>query len=100
MDASSGSTRSSCIPRRSRCGCDWDEGGTMRKALLCGGVRTPIGKYGGALRGVGTEELAAKVLSALVERTGLDPARVDDVILGQCYPSGENPALGRLAALR
>ena len=48
---------------------------------------------------VSATTLAATVIKALIERTGLDPERVDDVILGQCYPSGEAPAIGRVAAL-
>ena len=43
--------------------------------------------------------LAATVIKGLIERTGLPPDRIDDVILGQCYPSGESPAIGRVAAL-
>jgi acetyl-CoA C-acetyltransferase len=54
---------------------------------------------GGVLREIPAEALAATVLRALVERTGLDPAEVDDVILGQGYPNGEAPAIGRVAAL-
>jgi len=48
---------------------------------------------------VSATKLAATVIKALIERTGLDPERIDDVILGQCYPSGEAPAIGRVAAL-
>src|ERR1700678_866830 len=54
---------------------------------------------GGVLREIPAEALAATVLRALVERTGLDPAEIDDVILGQGYPNGEAPAIGRVAAL-
>jgi acetyl-CoA C-acetyltransferase len=72
----------------------------MRDALICGGIRTPVGKYGGALRELTTEELAGLVVASLVERASIPGERVDDVILGQCYANGETPALGRLAALR
>jgi acetyl-CoA C-acetyltransferase len=44
-------------------------------------------------------DLAATVLRGLLERTGIDPAEVDDVLFGQCYPNGEAPAIGRVAAL-
>lgn len=71
----------------------------MPEAVICSPLRTAVGRYGGGLKGVSVGTLGAVVLSALVERTGLDPARVDDVILGHCYPSSEAPALGRLAAL-
>ncbi len=71
----------------------------MRDAVICEPVRTPVGAYGGALRDVPAAELAATVLRALLDRTGLDPAEVDDVVLGQAYPNGEAPGIGRVAAL-
>jgi acetyl-CoA C-acetyltransferase len=71
----------------------------MREVVVCSPVRTPVGRFGGALRDVGAAELAATVVRALVARTGVDPAGIDDVILGQCYPNGEAPAIGRIAAL-
>ena len=71
----------------------------LRDAVICAPLRTPVGRYGGVFKDVPAQALAATVLSALVTRTGLDPSRVDDVIFGQCYPSGEAPAIGRVAAL-
>ena len=71
----------------------------LRDAVICSPLRTPVGRYGGVFKDVPAQALAATVLSALVTRTGLDPSRVDDVIFGQCYPSGEAPAIGRVAAL-
>jgi acetyl-CoA C-acetyltransferase len=71
----------------------------MRDAVICEPLRTPVGGFGGALRGVPAHELAATVVRALVERTGLDPAVVDDVLLGHCYPTMEAPAIGRVVAL-
>lgn len=62
-------------------------------------LRTPIGRFGGALAGQRPEALAALVVSEVVARTGIDPERVDEVILGHAYPSSEAPALGRVAAL-
>jgi 3-oxoadipyl-CoA thiolase len=63
-------------------------------------VRTPIGRYGGALANVRPDDLAAAVLKALVERTGIDPARIDDVMLGAANQSGEdNRNVARMAAL-
>ena len=73
--------------------------GSMRDAVICEPLRTPVGRMGGALREIPAEALAATVLRALVSRTGLDPSEVDDVILGQGYPNGEAPAIGRVAAL-
>jgi acetyl-CoA C-acetyltransferase len=63
-------------------------------------LRTPVGRYGGTLKDVDAETLAGLVTKAVIERSGLDPAQVDDYILGQGYPSGESPAIGRTAALR
>lgn len=71
----------------------------MRDAVICEPIRTPVGRYGGALKDVTVETLAATVIEALVARTGLDVERIDDVILGQGYANGEAPALGRVAAL-
>jgi acetyl-CoA C-acetyltransferase len=71
----------------------------MRDAVICSPLRTPVGGYGGILRTVPVAALAATVIRAVVARTGLDPERIDDVVLGQGYPNGEAPALGRVAAL-
>src|SRR5271155_5888284 len=71
----------------------------MREAVICEPLRTPVGRYGGALRDVTASTLAVTIIRALVDRTGIDPAVVDDVVLAQCYPSGEAPAIGRVAAL-
>jgi acetyl-CoA C-acetyltransferase len=68
-------------------------------AVICEPLRTPVGRFGGVLRDVPAQRLAATVIRALLDRTGLDPERVDDVILGQGYASGEAPAIGRVAAL-
>ena len=72
----------------------------MRDAAIVSPVRTPVGGFGGSLRDVSAEELGALVIRELLTRTGLDPERVDDVVLGQSYPSGENPAIGRLCSLK
>jgi acetyl-CoA C-acetyltransferase len=71
----------------------------MREAVICMPLRTPVGRLGGALRDVSAEELAALVVEQVLERSGLDAENVDDVIFGHCYPNGETPAMGRLAAL-
>lgn len=71
----------------------------MREAVICEPVRTPVGSFGGVLRDVPVAELAATVVREVVRRTGLTGDEVDDVILGQGYPNGEAPALGRVAAL-
>ena len=71
----------------------------MRDVVICEPLRTPVGRYGGVLRDLTPAELAATVLRALIDRTGLTSADIDEVLLGQCYPSSEAPALGRVAAL-
>ncbi|HUB73624.1 MAG TPA: acetyl-CoA C-acetyltransferase [Solirubrobacteraceae bacterium] len=72
---------------------------TIRDAVICEPLRTPVGRFGGVLRDVPAQALAATVIGELVARTGLEGGQVDDVIMGQCYASGEAPALGRVAAL-
>jgi acetyl-CoA C-acetyltransferase len=71
----------------------------MREAVICEPVRTPVGRYGGVFRDVPAATLAATVIRGLMERTGLPGEAVDDVLFGQCYPNGEAPAIGRVAAL-
>jgi acetyl-CoA C-acetyltransferase len=71
----------------------------VRDAVVCEPIRTAVGRLGGMFRDVPVERLAATVIKELVERTGVDGERIEDVILGQCYPNGEAPALGRVAAL-
>jgi acetyl-CoA C-acetyltransferase len=71
----------------------------MHDALICEPVRTAVGRYGGALCNVPAAALAADVIREIIRRTSLDGADIDDVILGQCYPNGEAPAIGRIAAL-
>ncbi len=72
----------------------------MSEAFICGAVRTPIGRYGGALAGVRPDDLAALAIATLIERAGIDPAAVDDVILGCANQAGEdNRNVARMAAL-
>lgn len=73
----------------------------MNQAFICDGVRTPIGRYGGALANVRADDLAALPLRALLARhSQVDWSRVDDVILGCANQAGEdNRNLARMAAL-
>ncbi|MUN38174.1 acetyl-CoA C-acetyltransferase [Actinomadura litoris] len=71
----------------------------MRDAVICEPLRTPIGRFGGVFKTVQPTELAATVIRALVERTGLPGDAIDEVILGHCYPTSDAPAIGRVAAL-
>ncbi|MDQ2853260.1 MAG: thiolase family protein [Chloroflexota bacterium] len=71
-----------------------------RTPVVVDGLRTPFGRYGGALREVRPDDLAAHVIRALLDRTSVDPAAVDDVILGAANQAGEdNRNVGRMAAL-
>lgn len=71
----------------------------MRRAAIVSPVRTPVGKFLGSLSTLPAGELGATVIKALMERTGCDPERVDDVIFAQGYASGEAPCIGRWSAL-
>jgi len=71
-----------------------------RRPVIVDGLRTPFGRYGGALKDVRPDDMAAHVIKALVERSGLDPALIDDVIVGAANQAGEdNRNVGRMAAL-
>ena len=61
----------------------------MPDAVICAAVRTPVGKRGGGLSGVHPVDLSAHVLSALAERSGIDPAVVEDVFWGCVSHVGE-----------
>jgi 3-oxoadipyl-CoA thiolase len=70
-----------------------------RAAIVCA-LRTPIGRYGGALSSVRPDDLAAHVIRTLLERTGIDPELIDDVYLGAANQSGEdNRNVARMSAL-
>jgi acetyl-CoA acyltransferase len=72
----------------------------MRDAVICAAVRTPVGKRGGGLSGVHAVDLSAHVLNALAERSGLDPAVVEDVYWGCVSQVGEQTFnIGRNAPL-
>ena len=72
----------------------------IHEAVIVDAVRTPIGKYGGELKDVRVDDMSAVILRALVERTGIDPASVEDVFWGCANQSGEdNRNLARMASL-
>jgi 3-oxoadipyl-CoA thiolase len=72
----------------------------MTEAVIVSAVRTPIGRYGGALKDVRPDDLAAIAIRAAVERAGVDPAAIEDVILGAANQAGEdNRNVARMAAL-
>lgn len=72
---------------------------SMRDAVICEPVRTPIGRYGGMFRSLTAVDLGVTALKGLLERTGIAADQVEDVILGHCYPNSEAPAIGRVVAL-
>ena len=72
----------------------------LREAYILEALRTPVGRYGGALKDVRPDDLAAHVIAALVRKTGVDVARVEDVLLGCANQAGEdNRNVARMAAL-
>src|SRR5438876_4975113 len=72
----------------------------MTEAYICAALRTPVGKHGRALAGVRADDLAAIPIKAVVERSGVDPRSVDDVILGCTNQAGEdNRNVARMALL-
>ncbi|MGE2734511.1 acetyl-CoA C-acetyltransferase [Mycolicibacterium vaccae] len=71
----------------------------MRDAVICEPVRTPIGRYGGMFKSLTAVDLGVTALRGLLDRTGVAPGEIEDVIVGHCYPSMEAPAIGRVIAL-
>jgi 3-oxoadipyl-CoA thiolase len=70
------------------------------QAVIIQALRTPIGKYGGVLRDVRPDDLGALVIASLVEKTGIDPTMIDDVMWGCANQAGEdNRNVGRMSAL-
>ncbi|WP_439032167.1 acetyl-CoA C-acetyltransferase [Gordonia terrae] len=71
----------------------------MRDVVICEPVRTPIGRYGGMFKSLTAVDLGVAALKGMLDRTGLDPEKVEDVVLGHCNGNSEAPALGRVIAL-
>jgi acetyl-CoA C-acetyltransferase len=71
----------------------------VRRAAIVAPVRTPVGKFLGALKDVPVETLSSVVIQAVLARTRLDPALIDDVVFAQSYANSETPCVGRWAAL-
>jgi acetyl-CoA C-acetyltransferase len=66
----------------------------LRRAAIVAPIRTPVGKFGGSLSSLTAGQLCAVILKALMERTKIDPSRVDDVVFSQGYGNGEAPCIG------
>ena len=72
----------------------------MRDVVILDGVRTPFGRYGGALRDVRPDDMASHIIQALVQRNGLDPHDIEDVVMGCSNQAGEdNRNVARMAVL-
>jgi acetyl-CoA C-acetyltransferase len=71
----------------------------MREVVICEPVRTPIGRYGGMFKSLTAVDLGVAALKGLLERTGIAPDEINDVILGHCNGNSEGPAIGRVVAL-
>ena len=71
----------------------------MKEVVIVGGVRTPIGSYGGAFRSLSAQELARIVMEEVIKRTGIDPHLLGDVILGCCGQNSDAMNIGRVSAL-
>src|SRR6201985_2596550 len=71
----------------------------MKRAAIVSPIRTGVGKYLGALSDITAGDLGAVVLKALLERTKMDPMKIDDVIFAQGYASGEAPCVARWSAM-
>ncbi|MCK9284148.1 MAG: acetyl-CoA C-acetyltransferase [Rhodocyclaceae bacterium] len=72
----------------------------MRRAAIVSPVRTAVGTFGGSLRSLSAGDLSSIVIQAVLQRTGIDPARIEDVVFAQSYANGETPCVGRWAALK
>src|SRR2546427_9788500 len=73
---------------------------SVTDAFICAALRTPVGKHGGSLANVRADDLAAVPIKAVVERSGIDPLAIDDVILGCTNQAGEdNRNVARMALL-
>lgn len=71
----------------------------MRRAAIVTPLRSPVGTFGGALRPLRAEDLAAHITKAVVARSAIDPDLIEDVVFAQSYANSEAPCIGRWAAL-
>src|ERR1700732_1626107 len=72
---------------------------TLRRAAVVAPLRTGVGSFGGSLRPLSADQLATHIIKAVLERSGIESASIDEVIVAQSYASSEAPCLGRYAAL-
>ena len=72
----------------------------LRNVVIVDGCRTAVGKFGGSLRPLSAYDLACAVMKGTLDRTGIDPAEIDEVIMGQCRQTSDEPNIARVAALK
>jgi acetyl-CoA C-acetyltransferase len=72
----------------------------MKNAVIIDGCRTAVGSFGGALRPLSAYDLACAVMQGELDRTGIDPKEIDEVIMGQCRQTSDEPNIARMAALK
>lgn len=70
-----------------------------RRAAIVAPLRTPIGRFGGAFRDLPVEQLGAVVVKAVIEKAGIDPGQIEDLVFAQSYANAETPCIGRWLAL-
>jgi acetyl-CoA C-acetyltransferase len=72
----------------------------MQDVVIVAGVRTPIGDFGGALKGLMANQLASLVIDEVIKRAGVSKVDIDEVLLGNCLQRSDEPNIARCAALR
>ena len=72
----------------------------LRNVVIVDGCRTAVGKFGGSLKRLSAYDLACAVMKGTLDRTGIDPAEIDEVIMGQCRQTSDEPNIARVAALK
>ena len=72
----------------------------MRDVVITEACRTAVGKMGGSLKPLSAYDMACVVLKGVLDRSGIDPAQIDEVILGQCRQTSDEPNIARVAALK
>ena len=72
----------------------------MKNVVIVEACRTAVGSMGGALRPVSAYDLACTVMKGILDRSGIDPKEIDEVIMGQCRQTSDEPNIARVAALK
>ena len=72
----------------------------MKNAVIVEACRTAVGSFGGSLRPVSAYDMACTVLKGCIDRSGIDPKEIDEVIMGQCRQTSDEPNIARVAALK